>query len=26
VLDDFEVVPEGTTEDDEAELRGPGGR
>jgi hypothetical protein len=26
VLDDFEIVPEGTMEDDEAELRGPGGR
>ena len=26
VLDDFHIVPEGTMNDDEAELRGPGGR
>lgn len=26
VLDDFHVVPEGSMNDDEAELRGPGGR
>ncbi|CCE74744.1 VOC family protein [Clavibacter nebraskensis] len=26
VLDDFHIVPEGAMDDDEAELRGPGGR